>query len=202
MAARTESRVGSSGALLLRLRPAVELTDELLLRISSLNPDLRLERTSEGDLVIIAPEGGWSGKRSAEILGQLWLWNERTGTGVVFGSSAGFRLPNGAVRAPDVAWVRKDRLEALSPQEREGFLPLCPDLVVEIRSPTDSLPDLQAKMEEYLSCGAQLGWLVDPFDRRVHVYRPGRPSEVLESPDTLPADPVLPGFTLDLRRVW
>jgi Uma2 family endonuclease len=113
-----------------------------------------------------------------------------------------FRLPNGAKRSPDLAWVRKERWEALSKEERRKFPPLCPDFVVELRSPSDSLQFLQSKMEEYIENGAQLGWLIDPFERKVHVYRPQSPVEVLEDPESVSGDPVLPGFTLDVRALW
>ena len=121
--------------------------------------------------------------------------------GVGFDSSTGFRLPNGADRSPDVSWVRRERWESLTPQQRKGFLPLCPDFVVELRSESDSLTKLQAKMGEYIDNGAKLGWLIDPQNRRVEIYRPGRDVEVLENPTNLSGEDVLPGFILNLRRV-
>jgi Uma2 family endonuclease len=129
-------------------------------------------------------------------------WAEQDGTGEGFDSSTRFRLPNGAERGPDLAWVRRERLDELTADEAERFLPLCPDFVLELRSPTDRLAPLQAKMQEWLDNGAQLGWLIDPQNRRISVYRPGVPVEMLEEPETLSGDPVLPGFVLDVQAIF
>lgn len=188
--------------LLVQLRPVIELTDEQLYEFSQLNRDLRIERTAEGGLLIMPPTGGETGDRNAEITMQLRLWAKRDGTGGTFDSSTGFRLPNGAVRSPDAAWVRRERLAALSAEEKKRFLPLCPDFVIELRSATDSLAPLQEKMQEYLDNGTQLGWLIDPARRRVYVYRPQSPIKELEQPETISAEPMLSGLTLDLREIW
>lgn len=148
------------------------------------------------------PAGGETGEQNAEITIQLGLWAKRDGEGTTFDSSTGFRLPNGAVRSPDAAWVRRSRLNTLSPEQRKKFLPLCPDFVIELRSPTDSLNALQEKMREYLDNGAQLGWLIDPEQRRVYVYRPQAPVQTLDNPETISGDPTLTGFVLDLREIW
>jgi Uma2 family endonuclease len=167
------------------------------------NRDLRLERTATGELIVNPPTGGESGQRNFSITGQLARWyEEHEDLGEGFDSSTGFRLPNGADRSPDASWVSRDRWEALTPQQRKGFVPLCPDFVVELRSESDSLPKLQAKMREYIDNGARLGWLIDPQNRRVEIYRVGREVEVLESPLELSGEDVLPGFVLNLRRVW
>jgi Uma2 family endonuclease len=188
--------------LTLRLDPAVRLSDDQLLEICRLNRDLRIERTSQGDLVMMAPAGGGSGERNAEIVYQLRKWAKEDGTGVAFDSSAGFILPNRAMRAPDAAWVRRSRLTGLTRQEKEKFLPLCPDFVVELRSVSDRLEDQREKVREYIENGASLGWLIDPIAKKVHVYRPGQAPEILREPRFIAADSVLPGFQLQLGEIW
>lgn len=171
--------------------------------IAAVNRDLQLERTADGTLIVNPPTGSESGKRNLSIGAQLWIWAEANEIlGVAFDSSAGFELPNGAIRAPDASWVRRDRWEALSQEEKEGFAPLCPDFVIELRSKRDRLATLQEKMREYLANGARLGWLIDPQNQRVEIYRSGREVEVLEQPDQLSGEDILPNFTLDLHRIW
>jgi Uma2 family endonuclease len=188
--------------LTLRLEPTLHLSDDQLLELCQLNRDLRIERTSQGDLVIMTPAGAGSGRRNSEILFQLESWAKQDGTGVVFSASAGFLLPSGAMRAPDAAWVQRSRLIGLSREAKEKFLPLCPDFVLELRSPTDRVSVLEEKLAEYQDNGARLGWLIDPFEKTVHVYNPGREPEILEEPAFLSADPVLPGFRLRLEEIW
>jgi Uma2 family endonuclease len=148
------------------------------------------------------PTGGETSNRNAELTYQVQAWTRRDQAGVAFDSSGGFKLPNGATRSPDAAWVRRSRLAGLTREQKQKFLPLCPDFVIELRSPTDNLQAVLDKMQEYLDNGAQLGWLLDPLTRRVHVYLPQRPPEILDAPNTLSADPLLPGFVLDLRKIW
>jgi Uma2 family endonuclease len=199
----TNTQVFADGLpLIVYLRPVLELTDDQFFELCQINRDLRIERTARGELVIMPPTGWKTGERNAEITLQLRTWAKQDGTGVVTDSSAGFKLPNGADRSPDAAWIRHERLVTLTPEQKEKFLPLCPDFVIELRSPTDSLTLLQSKMQEYLDNGAQLGWLIDPIQWRVYVYRPQLLVEILENPDTVSGDPVLPGFTLDLREIW
>lgn len=181
---------------------ALPRSDEELYEFCARNRELRIERTAEGDLLVMTPAGGLTSHRNFEVAGALRDWAKEDATGVGFDSSAGFVLANGAMRAPDAAWVLRSRLESLSPEAKERFLPLCPDFVVELRSPSDRLPDLQVKMEEYRDNGSRLGWLIDPQERRVHVYRPGRPVEVLEDPSEVSGDPELPGLVLDFGPVW
>ena len=150
----------------------------------------------------MAPEGGSSGRGGSRLAALLDRWAEQDGTGQVFGSSTGFHLPNGATRSPDVAWVRNERLEALTDEEWKKFLPLCPDFVLELRSPSDSMHKLHEKMEEYRDNGAELGWLLDPLSKQVHVYRPGATVEVLKSPGSVSGEPLLRGFALDVPRIW
>ncbi|MCR4414517.1 MAG: Uma2 family endonuclease, partial [Thermoguttaceae bacterium] len=156
----------------------------------------------QGEIILRPPAGGDTGNFNARVTARLTLWAEADGSGVPFDSSTGFVLPNGAERSPDFAWVRRSRWECLTPAEQQKFPPLCPDFVVEIRSPTDRLSTLQAKMEEYLENGAQMGWLIDPGERCLYVYRAGAEVERLESPSVVGADPVLPGCTIDFQPLW
>ena len=188
--------------LIVHLRPVVNLTDDQLYEFSQINRDLRIERNAQGELIIMPPTGGDTGERNAEITMQLRLWAKRNGEGTTFDSSSGFRLNNGAVRSPDAAWVKRSRLDALSAEERQKFIPLCPEFAIELRSPTDSLSVLQEKMREYLDNGAQLAWLIDPEQRRVYVYRPQEPVQELDKPETVSGAPLLSGFELDLREIW
>jgi Uma2 family endonuclease len=188
--------------LVLRTRPAIEMSDREFFEFCQINGDWRIERTARGDVEIMPPAGGETSNRNAIITAQLTTWALRDGTGAAFDSSGGFILPNGATRAPDAAWVRRERLRALSAEERQRFLPLCPDFAIELRSPTDRLAAVRAKMEEYLANGARLGWLIDAPGRRVDLYRPGAAVERLEAPPMLSGESVLPGFVLDLRPVW
>ncbi|MEW6364359.1 MAG: Uma2 family endonuclease [Acidobacteriota bacterium] len=198
----TRDAPGSAARLTICMHPGLVLSDEEFFQLCRLNRDLRFERTAEGDVIVMSPTGAQSGSRNAEITRQVANWAKRDGAGVVFDSSTGFRLPNGADRSPDTAWLRRERLTPLSPEERRRFLPLCPDFVVELVSPTDALEDLQAKMEEYMANGAGLGWLIDPDRRRVHIYRPGKPTDVLADPAEVSAHPELPGLVLDTAGIW
>jgi Uma2 family endonuclease len=186
----------------LELGTALRLGDSELFELCSRNPALRIERTARGDLVVMTPAGGESSRRNARIVAALVTWADADGSGVVYDSSAGFLLSDGSMRSPDAAWVRRGRLDKLSREERERFIPLCPDFVIELRSPTDPLPELTTKMEEYRVGGAALGWLIDPFKHRVHVYRPDRDAEILDRPATVDASPELAGFTLHLTQLW
>jgi Uma2 family endonuclease len=188
--------------VVLKLTPVINLTDDQLFELCQLNRDWRIEYTAQGELIVMPPTGAETGSQNAEITFQVQLWTRGDQTGVAFDSSAGFKLPNGATRSPDAAWVRRSRLTGLTREQKQKFLPLCPDFVIELRSPTDNLRAVLDKMQEYLDNGAQLGWLLDPLTRRVHVYLPQRPPEILEAPSTVSADPLLPSFVLDLRKIW
>jgi Uma2 family endonuclease len=190
---------------------SIELPNSIGLLVSSkqfealalANPDLRLERTAAGELIVNPPTGGESGNRNLSISAQLGNWCEaREDLGEGFDSSTGFILPNGARRSPDASWVSRARWEALSAKERKGFVPLCPDFVVELRSASDSLSTLQEKMREYMENGARLGWLIDPQNRQVEIYRQQAEVEILINPAELSGEDVLPGFLLNLKRVW
>ncbi len=193
---------GPMPPLTLRLRPIVELTPDQLLALSALNDDLRLELTAEGELIVMAPVGGTGSASNARITAQLTVWSMQDGTGIAFDSSGGFDLPNGAKRSPDAAWVALSRWEALTPEQRETYPPLCPDFVIELKSPSDRINEVKRKMQEWLDNGARLGWLIDPHEKRVYVYRPDTPVEELQNHETISGEPVLPGFVLDLRKIW
>jgi Uma2 family endonuclease len=200
---KSQALADSTGLpLVLRLRPVLDLSDDQLLELCGLNRELRIERNAQGELLIMPPAGGATSARNSEINRQLADWARRDGSGVTFDSSGGFRLPNGAMRSPDAAWVKRERLAALPAQEIEKFLPLCPEFVIELRSPTDTLRDVQAKMAEWIANGARLGWLIDPYPKHLYIYRPHTPPERRDNPDTVSADPLLPGFALDLRAIW
>ncbi len=183
----------------MRIRPARPIDDDELFELCAQNRDLRIERTAEGELIIMPPTGGETGNINFKLIAKLGAWVERDGTGVGFDSSTGFILPNGAERAPDAAWVTRARWEALAPEQRRKFPPLVPDFVLELRSPSDRIADVKEKMEEYVAQGVRLAWLVDAEDRSVHVHRPDQPVEVVR--DVVRGDPVLPGFELRLDDV-
>jgi Uma2 family endonuclease len=188
--------------LRLDLSPLTDMSEDDFFRLCQANSEIRFERSAAGEIVVMPPECWESGRRGAEVLLALGTWAKADGTGVVTGSSAGYTLPDGAVRAPDASWTRRDRLAARPPGDLERFVHLCPDFVIEVRSPSDSLHDLLVKMDAYTVNGARLGWLIDPRERAVHVYRPGVPPERLDHLDAISADPELPGFVLDLAPIW
>lgn len=188
--------------LTLHLGTAIALTDEQFERLARANRDVRIERTATEELILMPPAGGETGNRNLEIITDLGIWNRAAELGVAFDSSTGFRLPNGAIRSPDAAWVQQERWDALSPEDRKRFPPLCPDFVIELCSESDDWPVLQAKMREYVENGLVLGWLIDPKARQVEAYRRDRPPEQLENPTTLSEEVFLPGFVLDLSGIW
>ncbi|MBW4675583.1 MAG: Uma2 family endonuclease [Desmonostoc geniculatum HA4340-LM1] len=187
-------------ALILNLSPTIELTDDQFFQLCQNNRDLRLERTAEGELIIMPPTGWESGNRNSKLTARVEYWADADGTGLAFDSSTGFKLPNGANRSPDASWVSRKRLAALNPDPAK-FLPMAPDFAVELRSANDSLKTVQQKMQEYIDNGVCLGWLIDPQNQRVEIYRPGKDVEVLQSPTSLSGEDVLPGFVLDLAQI-
>lgn len=187
---------------MLRFRPLYAMTPDEFYQFCRQNPELRAELTAKGEVVFMSPSGGSTGARNAHVVKTLGRWADEDGRGIVFDSSTGFILPNGAVRSPDAAWVVRRRLAELSPEESERFLPLSPDFVVEVASPSDRLPDLQAKMTEYISSGVQLGWLIVPDSRSVTIYQPGKTARQVDDSDQIDGEPLLSGFTLDLNPVW
>jgi len=192
-----------SSPIVLNFPRDLEMSQDEFFEFCQANRELRIERDRHGAISIMPPTGGITGNRNFNIAVQLGIWSQRDGTGICFDSSTGFRLPNGGERSPDAAWMRLERWNSLSSQQQEKFIPLCPDFVIELRSRSDSLQSLQDKMEEYAAeDGFQLGWLIDRQNRCVYVYRPGEKAECLENPDTVSGDPVLPGFILDMSKVW
>ncbi|PSO99759.1 MAG: hypothetical protein BRC53_01960 [Cyanobacteria bacterium SW_6_48_11] len=189
-------------AITLNLNAVVELTKEEFYQLCQQNSDLRLERNAQGEIIIMPPTGGETGKRNSILLVQLWLWNEQTQIGEVFDSSTGFSLPKGGDRSPDISWVKKSKWEALTPQQKEKFVPLCPYFLIELISPSDNLKNTQDKMQEYLNNGNRLGWLINRQQKQVEIYRPEQAVETLQSPPNLSGEDVLPGFTLNLQRIW
>lgn len=189
-------------ALTVNLNPIIELTDEQFFQLCQVNENLRFERTATGELIIMPPTGGETSNRNAGLTAQVWIWNEQNKLGKVFDSSGGFKLPNGADRSPDASWIKLERWNALTQKQQTRFLPLCPDFVVELLSPTDSLRDTQEKMREYRDNGASLGWLINRKSRQVEIYRIGKDVEVLESPVSLSGEDILPGFVLNLEAIW
>ena len=188
--------------MVLQLQPAIALNDDQFYELCQLNGDFRIERNAAGELVIMPPTGSETDERNFNLVGQLWVWTKQDGTGVGFGSSGGFTLPNGAVRSPDAAWIKRERWEAIPAELRKKFAPICPEFVIELRSQSDRLQILQDKMQEYIDNGTQLGWLIDRKQRRVFIYRPNIAVEVLDNPKTLYGEPLLLGFVLDLSQVW
>lgn len=178
---------------------ALHVSQEEFAAIAAANRDLRLERTADGELIVNPPTGDDTGRRNASITADLVVWSRQYG-GVCYDSSTGFKLPNGATRSPDAAWVEQSRYDTLG--SHDEYVPLCPDFAIELRSKSDNLSTLQDKMLEYMKNGTRLGWLINPKDRQVEVYRIGRGAEALNNPDQLSGEDVLPGFTFNLRYVW
>ncbi len=187
--------------LTLKIDP-IELNEEQFFQLCSNNRDLKFERNSSGDLIIMSPTGGKTSNRNVKIIAQLYFWNEQYKLGEVFESSVGFKLPNGANRAPDAAWIPLSKWNSLTPQQQEKFLPLSPDFVIELKSPSDTLKSLQEKMIEYLENGTRLGWLINPQNQQVEIYRQGQKVEILDSPNTLSGEDILPNFLLNLESIW
>ena len=189
-------------AVILQIPKSLKFTDDKFVEMVAANKDLRLELSSQGELSIMSPTGGETGDRNLELGGQVWFWNRQNGLGKAFDSSTGFKLPNGATRSPDVSWIKIARWNALTPEQRKRFLPLCPDFVIELVSESDDLADTQAKMREYIANGLRLGWLINPKNKQVEIYRQNQEIEVLQSPANLSGENVLPGFILDLQPIF
>lgn len=179
-----------------------QLSDEQFYQLCQDNRDLRFEKSCRGDLVIMPPTGGETGNRNLEISYQLQAWSRNKQLGIAFDSSTGFKLPNGAERSPDAAWIALEKWNNLTAKQRQAFVPICPDFVIELRSKSDSLKSLQDKMQEYLENGTRLGWLINYQNRQVEIYRSGQAVELLENSISLSGEDVLLGFVLDLRTIW
>ena len=181
---------------------SLQMTDEQFFQLCQDNRDLRFERNSNGDILIMPPTGGETGHRNLKIIQKLANWTDTNQRGIAFDSSTGFKLSNGSDRSPDASWIPLEKWNNLTPQQRQKFLPLCPDFVIELRSPSDSLKTLQNKMKEYLENGTKLGWLINPKAKQVEIYRQGKEVEILDNPTTLSGEDVLPDFVLDLELIW
>jgi Uma2 family endonuclease len=186
----------------LQIPQSLKFTDDEFVEIVAANKDLRLELSHQGELIVMSPTGGETGERNLELSGQVWFWNRKHNLGKAFDSSTGFKLPLGATRSPDVSWIKIERWNALTPEQRKKFLPLCPDFVIELVSESDDLADTQAKMREYIKNGLRLGWLINPKDKQVEIYRQNQEVEILENPQTLSGEDVLPGLILDLTPIF
>lgn len=184
------------------LNSIIKLTDEQFYQLCRANPDVKFERNATGEIIIMSPTGGETGNFNSEINADFVIWNRQTKLGKVFDSSTCFKLPNGADRSPDVAWIKQSRWDTLTPEEKEKFPPIAPDFVLELMSPTDSLKETQKKMQEYIENGVKLGWLINRKSRMVEVYRQGKAVELRESPTELSGENVLPGFVLNLQFIW
>ena len=188
--------------LTLQMSPAIDITDEQFFAFCQQNRDYRIERSANGEIIIMPPTGSETGNRNFDLIIQLGIWTRQNGTGIGFDSSAGFTLPNGAIKSSDAAWIKLSKWNSLTPEQQQKFAPICPDFVVELRSPSDNLQPLKDKLQEYIDNGTSLGLLIDRKNRKVYIYRPNSEVECLDNPDTVSCDPVLPGFVLDLASIW
>ncbi|MBD0335454.1 MAG: Uma2 family endonuclease [Cyanobacteria bacterium Co-bin13] len=189
-------------AFTIDLSPITLLDETQFQQLCAANPEIKFERTPTGELVVMSPTGGETGMHNATLIARFVVWNEQTELGVVFDSSTCFKLPNGGDRSPDVAWVQKSRWDALTPEQQRKFPPLCPDFALELISPSDNPTTARAKMQEYLESGLRLGWLINPQDKQVEIYRPQQPVEVLKAPSSLAGESVLPKFVLNIAWLW
>ena len=191
-----------STLLSVNLPDSESMTTEQFYKFCQANRDLRIERTANGEVVVMPPAFSDTGNRNFKIALQFGYWADRDDTGEAFDSSTGFTLPNGAIRAPDVSWIKLERWNALTEQQKASFAPICPDFVIELRSKSDTLKSLQAKMQEYIANGALLGWLIDRQNRKVYIYRPNQEAEILDHPESVSGDRILPGFMLQMAKIW
>ncbi|ACK71412.1 protein of unknown function DUF820 [Gloeothece citriformis PCC 7424] len=189
-------------AITINLNSIIQLNDNQFYQLCRQNPELKFERNAQGELMIMSPTGGSTGKRNFALNLELGIWNRQKQLGVCFDSSTGFKLPNGATRSPDVAWIPLQKWNNLSPEQQEKFVPLCPDFVIESLSPSDELKSLQGKMQEYMDNGTRLGWLINAQDKQVEIYRQGQPTEILNNSNCLSGEDVLPEFILNFMKIW
>ncbi|MGL5082060.1 MAG: Uma2 family endonuclease [Microcoleaceae cyanobacterium] len=182
----------------LKLSPIIQLTDEQFYRLCQFNPDLRLERNAQGELIVNPPTGGDTGAANAGLTAKFWNWSEENRLGKIFDSSTGFKLPNGATRSPDVSWIHSERWNQLSPKQQASFPPIAPDFVLELMSPSDDLREIRDKMREYMENGVQLGWLINRKESNIEIYRSHQPIQTVKMPTKLSGEQVLPGFELEV----
>ena len=189
-------------AITVNFKPIIDISDEQFYQLCIHNPDTKFERNADGEIIIMPPTGGETGKRNAKLITRFTIWNEQTGLGEVFDSSTGYQLPSKANRSPDVSWIEKKRWHSLTPEQKQKFIPLAPDFVLELMSPSDYLANVQLKMKEYLDNGVKLGWLINPGAKQVEIYRLGKDVELLDSPQSLSGEDILPGFVLNLTDIF
>ena len=198
----TQEYTSENYPLIIKMSPVFEMTDEQFFEFCQLNRDYRFEKSATGELMIMSPTGSETGNRNFNLLVQLGNWIEKDGTGIGFDSSTGFILTNGATRSPDAAWIKKEKWDEIEQEKKIKFAPICPDFIVEIRSPSDAIQPLQDKLQEYIDNGVLLGWLIDRKNRQVYIYRPQKTLECLDNPQTLSGEDILPGFVLELKKIW
>jgi Uma2 family endonuclease len=188
--------------LKLQMSPAIDMTDEQFFAFCQQNRDYRIERNATGEITIMPPTGSETGNRNFDLIVQLGIWTRQNGTGIGFDSSAGFTLPNGAMKSSDAAWIKLEKWHTLTPEQQQKFAPICPDFIIELRSPSDNLQPLKDKLQEYIANGVSLGWLIDRKNRKVYIYRPNSEVECLDNPATLSGESILPEFVLQLSTIW
>ncbi|AFY80366.1 Uma2 family endonuclease [Oscillatoria acuminata] len=198
----TPPAVPETSPLVLQLSPAIEMTDEQFFYFCQQNRDYLIERTSQGEIIIMPPTGSETGNRNFDLIIQLGIWTRQNKTGIGFDSSTGFTLPNGSIKSSDAAWINLEKWNRLTPEQQQKFAPICPDFVIKFRSPSDNLKRLQDKLQDYIEQGTLLGWLIDRKHQQVYIYRPNQPVDCLTQPTTLSEESVLPGFVLDLSTIW
>jgi Uma2 family endonuclease len=189
-------------AITVNFNSIIDISDEQFYQLCTQNPETKFERNCDGEILIMPPTGGETGRRNTNLILQLAIWNQETKLGEVFDSSTGYKLPNGANRSPDVSWIKQESLDGLTSEQKEKFIPLAPDFVLELMSPTDYLVNIQAKMKEYLENKVKLGWLINPQAKQVEIYRLGQQAELLDSPRLISGEDILPGFVLDLAGIF
>lgn len=188
--------------LKLQMSPAIDMTDEQFFAFCQQNRDYRIECNATGEITIMPPTGSETGNRNFDLIVQLGIWTRQNGTGIGFDSSAGFTLPNGAMKSSDAAWIKLEKWQTLTPEQQQKFAPICPDFIIELRSPSDNLQPLKDKLQEYIDNGVSLGWLIDRKNRKVYIYRPNSEVECLDNPATLSGESILPEFVLQLSTIW
>ncbi len=188
--------------LKLQMSPAIDMTDEQFFAFCQQNRDYRIERNATGEITIMPPTGSETGNRNFDLIVQLGIWTRQNGTAIGFDSSAGFTLPNGAMKSSDAAWIKLEKWHTLTPEQQQKFAPICPDFIIELRSPSDNLQPLKDKLQEYIDNGVSLGWLIDRKNRKVYIYRPNSEVECLDNPATLSGESILPEFVLQLSTIW
>lgn len=189
-------------AITVNFNSIIDISDEQFYQLCTQNPETQFERNCNGEILIMPPTGGETGRRNTNLIVQLAIWNQQTKLGEVFDSSTGYKLPNGANRSPDVSWIQQERWDGLTSEQKEKFIPLAPDFVLELMSPTDYLVNIQAKMKEYLENKVKLGWLINPQAKQVEIYRLGQQAQLLDSPRLISGEDILSGFVLDLAGIF